>query len=198
MHLPTWYKEGAIISRRSQRKKELDKQRNEWRKKHRILNGKVILWPDKPPEHVNARASKTYNWFWKKVLLPAKTEDIPAIISNVKEQIKNINDKRKTRVFRTMIGMAEDAYKLKKLDSILDTDTELQLGEKAVYNSEQGLIFRNGKYFTTDFSEDETKIFLRDSEGTIIDIQYNGQKDKYDRDYKRRERYENWDYINKA
>ena len=94
-----------------------------------------------------------------------------------------------------MIGMAEDAYKMKKLDSILDTDTELQLGENAVYNSEQGLIFRNGKYFTTDFSEDETKILLRDSEGTIIDIQYNGQKDKkYSNDYNRRERYENWDY----
>jgi len=98
-----------------------------------------------------------------------------------------------------MIGMAEDAYKMKKLDSILDTDTELQIGENAVYNSEQGLIFRNGKYFTTDFSEDETKILLRDSEGTIIDIQYNGQKDnKYSKSHNRRERYENWDYNNES
>jgi len=97
-----------------------------------------------------------------------------------------------------MIGMAEDAYKMKKLDNILDTDTELQLGENAVYNSEQGLIFKNGKYFTTDFSEDETKILLRDSEGIIVDIQYNGKNDKgYTNGYNRRETYENWDYTTK-
>jgi len=98
-----------------------------------------------------------------------------------------------------MIGMAEDAYKLKKLENILDTDTEIQLGENAVYNSEQGLIFRNGEYFTTDFSEDESKIILRNSEGTIIDIQYNGHKEeKYNNAYNRKKRYENWDYTTEA
>jgi len=145
---------------------------------------------------VNARASKTYNWFWKKVLLPTKTEEIPAIISNIRDQIKNVEDKRKTRVFRTMIGMAEDAYKMKKMDSILEVDTELLLGENAVYNSEHGLIFKKGKYFTTDFSEDETKIFLRDKEGTIIDIQYNGRKYPSEENKKdRKNLYKNWDYT---
>jgi len=95
-----------------------------------------------------------------------------------------------------MIGMAEDAYKMKKLDSILEVDTELMIGENAIYNSEQGLIFRNGKYFTTDFSEDETKILLRDSEGTIIDIQYNGNKeDDRENGSGRIENYKNWDYL---
>ena len=95
-----------------------------------------------------------------------------------------------------MIGMAEDAYQMKKMDNILDVDTELLLGENAVYNSEQGLIFRNGKYFTTDFSEDETKILLRDSEGTIIDIQYNGRKYSTEENKKDRENlYKNWDYT---
>lgn len=183
-----------IITKISPRKKELDRQRTEWRKKHRILNGKVIIWPDKPPEHVNARASKTYNWFWKKVLLPTKTENIPAIISNIKDQIKNLKDKRKTRKFRTMIGMAEDAYKMKQLDNILEVDTTIQLGEKAVYNSEQGLIFRNGEYLTIDFSEDETKSILRDQEGVILDIQYNGGKEEDDV-YKRNKLYKNWDYT---
>lgn len=145
-----------------------------WRKKHRTLNGKVILWPDKPPEHVNARASKTYNWFWKKVLLLSNQEDIPAIISTIKQQIKSVKDGRKTRVYRTMIGMAEDAYKLKKLEGIQDYDSEIQLGEKSVYNSDQGLIYRDGEIYSTDFNQDETRIYLRDSEGVIIDTQYNG------------------------
>jgi len=92
-----------------------------------------------------------------------------------------------------MIAMAEDAYKLKELDSIIDTDTELALGEKAVYNSELGLIFQNGKYFTTDFSEDETKMLLRDSEGTIIDIHYNGHKEEEIKN-NRKNSYKNWDY----
>ncbi len=96
-----------------------------------------------------------------------------------------------------MIGMAEDAYKMKQLDSILETDKELQLGEKAIYNSEKGLIFRNGEYYTTDFSEDETKILLRDSEGTIIDVQYNGRKEGSENDQEyRKEIYKKWDYTN--
>ncbi len=95
-----------------------------------------------------------------------------------------------------MIGMAEDAYKMKKMDSILEVDTELLLGENAIYNSEQGLIFRNGKYFTTDFSEDETKILLRDSEGTIIDIQYNGRKHSSEENKNnRKDLYKNWEYT---
>ena len=95
-----------------------------------------------------------------------------------------------------MIGMAEDAYKMKQLDNIIDIDKELQLGEKALYNSEYGLIFINGKYYTTDFSEDETKILLRNSEGAIIDIQYNGRKEDLELDEKKRkEIYKNWEYT---
>ena len=67
----------------SNRKKYLDKERTEWRKRHRTLNGKIIIYPDKPPEHINARASKLNNWFWKKILLEIKTQEIPAIISGL-------------------------------------------------------------------------------------------------------------------
>ena len=112
------------ISKKTERKKELDRLRNEWRKKHRILNGKIILWPDKPPEHVNARASKTYNWFWKNILLSLHQHDIPAIIGNIKNQISKEDDPKKIREYRTMIGMAEDAYQLKNLEGIMDFDTE--------------------------------------------------------------------------
>ena len=73
----------------NERKKELDRKRNEWRKTHRTLDGKVILFPDKKPEHVNARGSKVYNWFWKNILLPINQQEIPAIISTIKNQIKS-------------------------------------------------------------------------------------------------------------
>jgi hypothetical protein len=54
------------MKQQSSRKKELDLQRTEWRKTHRTLNGRIILYPDKPPEHINARGSKVYSWFWGK------------------------------------------------------------------------------------------------------------------------------------
>jgi hypothetical protein len=149
-------------------KKELDRQRNEWRNKHRTLNGKVILYPDKPPEHVNARGSKVYNWFWKKILLDNETQEIPAIISTLQSQIKREQDPKQIRMFRTMIGMAEDAYALKKLDEIKDYDSELRLG-KPVYNSESGVIYKDGDIYTTDYDEEETSILIRDVEGILLD-----------------------------
>ena len=153
---------------RSDRKKELDRQRTEWRKKHRTLNGKVILYPDKPPEHINARGNKVYNWFWKKILLDNETQEIPAIISNIQTQIKAEKDPKKIRMYRTMIGMAEDAYALKKLDEIKDFDSDLHLGKPA-YNSESGIVYKGGDIFTTDYNEEETSILLRDVEGVILD-----------------------------
>jgi len=128
---------------KSERKKELDRLRNEWRKKHRILNGKIILWPNKPPEHVNARANKTYNWFWKTIINNLNQHDIPAIIANIKKQISKEKDPKKIRFFRTMIGMAEDAYQLKNLDNIMDFDPELMFEKKPIYNSETGIIYKN-------------------------------------------------------
>ena len=162
----------SIMSKHNSRKKELDQKRTEWRKKHRILNGKIILYPDKPPEHINARASKTYNWFWKKILLAVNLQEIPAIISNIKERIINEKDSQKIRTFRTMIGMAEDAYKFKQLEGIKEYDVELQIDENPVYDSNIGLIYKNGKIYTTDYSEDESKIILRDTEGVIVDLLY--------------------------
>jgi len=160
------------------RKKELDRQRNEWRKKHRTLKGKVILYPDKPPEHVNARGSKVYNWFWKKILLENETQEIPAIISNIQTQIKGEQDPKQIRMYRTMIGMAEDAYALKKLDEIKEYDSELNLG-KPVYNSESGIVYKGGKIYTTDYDEEETSILVRDVEGNILDsLSSNGKKNK--------------------
>lgn len=173
----------------------MDRLRNDWRKKHRILKGRIILWPDKPPEHINARASKTYNWFWKNILLNLKQHDIPAIISNIKKQISNESDPKKIRVFRTMIGMAEDAYQLKTIEEIMDFDTELQYEKKPVYNSEQGLIYKNGKIFTTDYSEDETEIIVRDLEGILVDRLSSGGNGDKNIEKTRAGTYKNWDYL---
>ena len=186
------------MKKSQQRKKELDKKRTNWRKKHRILKGKIILWPNKPPEHINARASKTYNWFWKKILLELDQEDIPAIITNIKNQISAEEDPSKIRQYRTMIGMAEDAFQLKKIEGIMDYDTELQLEPKPVYNAEQGLIFRAGKIYTTDYTEDETEILLRDVEGIIVDRLSSGNgKEDLSIEKVRNNTYKNWDYSEK-
>jgi len=181
---------------KNSRKKELDKQRTEWRKEHRTLNGRIILYSEKPPEHINARGSKVYNWFWKNILLETEPQNIPAIISAIKNQIKTEQDIKKIRVYRTMIGMAEDCYKLKKLEDIKDYDTELQLGEKPVYNSEEGVIYKKGKIYTTDYNEDESKILLRDIEGIIVDVLYSDDKEKKKgRNTIRNNIYRDWNYM---
>ena len=77
-----------------------------------------------------------------------------------------------------MIGMAEDAYQLKTIEDIMDFDTELFFEKKPIYNSEQGIIFKNGKIFSADFSEDETEIIIRDIEGIIVDIQSAAYKEE--------------------
>ena len=64
-------------------------------------------------------------------------QDIPAVISNIKDQINTENDPKKIQMYRTMIGMAEDAYKLKNLEGIMDFDTEIMYENKPVYSSEQ-------------------------------------------------------------
>jgi len=94
-----------------------------------------------------------------------------------------------------MIGMAEDAYQLRKLEDIKDYDAELQLGKKPVYNSEQGIIYKGGKIFTTDYNKDETEIIVRDAEGVIIDVlsSWNGKKKLNDDE--RMNAYKNWDYM---
>jgi len=172
------HKKATIMPKISDKKREFDRKRTEWRKKHRSLNGKIILFPDKPPEHINARGSKTYNWFWKKILLVVNLQEIPAIISNIKDQIRNERDKRKIQKFRTMIGMAEDAYRFKQLEDIKEFDTELQLGETPAYDSDLGIIYKNGKIYTTDYNEDESKLILRDMEGVILDLQYSDNDGK--------------------
>jgi hypothetical protein len=153
----------------SNKKKYLDKQRTEWRKKHRTLNGRIIIYPDKPPEHINARASKLNNWFWKKILLEIKIQEIPAIITGIKGRIKSERDIKKFQLYRTLVGMAEDAYRLKTLEDIKDYDTELQLGSNVVYNSSEGIIYQNANMLTADYNEDESKIIFRDIEGIILD-----------------------------
>ena len=180
------------------RKKELDKQRTEWRKKHRTLNGRIILYPEKPPEHINARGSKVYNWFWKKILLETNPQEIPAIISAVKGQIKRESDKKKIQVFRTMIGMAEDAYQLKRLEDIKDYDSELMLGKKPVYNSDQGVIYKGGSIYTADYTEDEDEIIVRDIEGIIVDaLSSDDKQDSVKLKTVRNSTYKNWNYMEK-
>ena len=180
----------------SNRKKYLDKQRTEWRKKHRTLNGRIIIYPDKPPEHINARASKLYNWFWKNILLELKPQEIPPIITGIKSRIKSENDIRKFQLYRTMIGMAEDAYQLKTLEDIKDYDTELQLGSKLIYKSGDGIIYRSANMYTTDYNEDESKIILRDIEGIIVDALFS--EDKKQKEIGRNNNYKKWNYFNKT
>ena len=163
---------GTVMTTGNDNKKEHDRKRTEWRKTHRALNGKIILYPDKPPEHINARGNKVYNWFWKSILLQVNMHDIPPIISSIKQQLNSEKDGRKIRKLRTMIGMADDAYQLKQLEQIDKYDSELQLSDSNVYNSDQGIIYQNGGYITTDFSEEEDKIIVRDMEGVIIDMFY--------------------------
>ena len=177
------------------RKKELDKQRTEWRKQHRTLNGRIILYPEKPPEHINARGSKVYNWFWRKILLEIEPQDIPAVISAIRNQIKTEQDIKKIRIYRTMIGMAEDAYQLKRLEDIRDYDTELRLGKKPIYDSEEGVIYKNGKTYTTDYNEDESIILLRDVEGIIVDALSSEDKEQKTQIKRNRNNiYRNWNY----
>lgn len=160
------------------RKKYIDKQRTEWRKKHRTLYGRIIIYPQKSPEHINARASKLHNWFWKNILMEIKPQEIPPIITVIKSQIKNEKDSKKIQLFRTMIGMAEDAYQFKRIEDIKDYDTELQLGTKLIYNSGEGIIYRSGNIFMADYNEDENKILIRDIEGVVVDALFSEGKKK--------------------
>lgn len=177
-------------------KKRLDKQRTEWRKKHRTLNGRIILYPEKSPEHINARASKVHNWFWKKILLEISLQEIPAIISGIKNRIKEEKDNDKLRLYRTMIGMAEDAYSLKRLEEIKDYDTELGLCKNAIYSSSGGVLYKNGQIYTVDYNENESKILIRDIEGIIINALFS--EDKKTTINNRNNNYKNWNYVDKS
>jgi hypothetical protein len=91
--------------------------------------------------------------------------------------------------------MAEDAYQLKNLEDIMDYDTELQYEKKPIYNAEQGIIHKDGKIFTTDYSEEETDIIVRDVEGVIVDKLNSGNgKDDIKKDT-RNNTYKNWKYT---
>jgi ArsR family metal-binding transcriptional regulator len=128
-------------------------------------------------------------------LLNLNQQEIPALISNIKNQINNESDPKKIRVFRTMIGMAEDAYQLKILEDIMDFDTEIQYEKKPIYNSEQGIIYKNGKIFTADFSEDETEIIVRDIEGILVDRLSSGGNGSKNIEKTRATTYKNWNYL---
>jgi hypothetical protein len=94
-----------------------------------------------------------------------------------------------------MIGMAEDAYQLKTLEDIMDFDTELQYEKTPVYNSEQGVIYKNGKIFTADYSEDETEIIIRDIEGILVDRLSSGLNGGKKIEKTRDDTYKNWNYL---
>jgi hypothetical protein len=186
------------MTKQNNRKKELDSQRTEWRKTHRTLNGRIILYPNKPPEHINARGSKVYNWFWVKILRETKPQEIPAIVSGLQDAINAEKEPRKIQILRTLIGMAEDAYKFKQLEDIKDCDTELQLEQKPIYNSEDGVIYQNGNIYTTDYNEDESEILLRDIEGIIIDVLSSEEKaGKIPQKTIRNNVYKDWNYMEK-
>ncbi|MBN1281176.1 MAG: acetyltransferase [Candidatus Thermoplasmatota archaeon] len=183
----------------SSRKKQLDAQRTEWRKTHRTLNGRIILYPDKPAEHINARGSKVYNWFWGKILHTTEPQEIPAIISGLQDMIKAEKDPGKIRVLRTMIGMADDAYQFKMLEGIKEIDSELQLENKPVYNAEDGVIYRDGNIFTTDFNEDESAILIRDIEGILLDVLSSEEAPVASQNKPvRNGAYKDWSYMEKS
>ena len=128
-------------------------------------------------------------------MLNLNQQDIPAIISNIKNQINNESDPKRIRVFRTMIGMAEDAYQLKTLEEIMDFDTEILYEKKPIYSSEQGIINKDGKIFTTDYSEDETEIIVRDIEGILADRLSSGGNGSKNIEKTRITNYKNWNYL---
>lgn len=182
----------------SSRKKELDSLRTQWRKTHRTLNGRIILYPNKSPEHINARGSKLFNWFWRKILQETKPQEIPAIVSGLQDAIHAEKDPKKIQVLRTMIGMAEDAYQFKQLEDIKDFDTELQIERKPVYYTEHGVIYRDGTIYTSDYNEDESEILIRDIEGIIIDVLSSEEKEKnLPPSTLRNNTYKNWNYMDK-
>ena len=186
------------MTKTTTRKKELDSQRTEWRKTHRTLNGRLILYPEKPPEHVNARGSKVYSWFWRNILLETQQQEIPAIISAIQDQIKATKDPRKIQMFRTMIGMAQDAFSLKQLEDIKDFDSELMLEKKPIFNSEEGVVYRGGNIYTTDYNEDESEILIRDIEGILVDVLSSEDKEaKLPIQVVRNNTYKNWKYMEK-
>jgi hypothetical protein len=185
------------MSKQTTRKKELDAQRTQWRKTHRTLNGRIILYPNHPPEHINARGNKIYNWFWRRILQETEPQEIPAIISVLQDKMKAESDPQKIQMLRTMIGMADDAYKLKQLENISEYDTELQIEKKPIFNSEDGVIYRNGNIYTTDFNEDESEILLRDIEGIILDVFSSEDKTKQATASQKTEAYKDWNYMEK-
>ena len=128
-------------------------------------------------------------------MLKLNQQDIPALISNIKNQINNESEPKKIRVFRTMIGMAEDAYQLKTIEDIMDFDTELFFEKKPIYNSEQGIIYKNGKLFTADFSEDEEEIIVRDIEGILVDRLSSSGNGNKNIEKTRTSNYKNWNYL---
>jgi hypothetical protein len=77
-----------------------------------------------------------------------------------------------------MIAMADDAYQLKQIENIDTYDGELMLSPTGPYNTNQGIIYQKGGYITTDFSDDEDKIIIRDMDGVIIDIIYGNESEE--------------------
>lgn len=119
-------------------------------------------------------------------------------MSGLQDAIKAEKDPRKIQVLRTMIGMAQDAYQFKQLEDIKDFDTELQLENTPMYNSEEGVIYRNGTIYTTDYNEDESEILIRDIEGIIIDVLSSEDKEKnLSPSIVRNNTYKNWKYMEK-
>jgi len=97
-----------------------------------------------------------------------------------------------------MIGMAEDAYQLKRLEDIKDYDSELMLGKKPVYNSEQGVIYKGGEIYTTDYTEDEDEIIVRDIEGIIVGaLSSEDSQGNVKLKTMRNNTYKNWNYMEK-
>jgi len=72
------------------------------------------------------------------------------------------------------------------------------LGKQPVYNSEQGVIYKGGSIYTTDYTEDEDEIIVRDVEGVIVDALSTDEKQDSEKlKTVRNNTYKTWKYSEK-
>ena len=67
-----------------------------------------------------------------------------------------------------------------------------------MYNSEQGVIYKGGEIYTTDYTEDEDEIIVRDIEGIIVGaLSSEDSRGNVKLKTMRNNTYKNWNYMEK-
>ena len=78
--------------------------------------------------------------------------------------------------FSVLLNWYKFEFESSELEDIKDYDMEIELGKNPIYNSGEGIIYKDGQIFTTDYTDDESKIIIRDIEGIIIDAIYSREE----------------------